>query len=337
MRVFELHFNPKKKQDSVFDSFAYEPESQQESGLGNLYMAGELTKALPQNNAFLDNLSAVIKNDFYVKSDFSEALKEANNFLEKETKSGNVNWLGNLNFAIVNIGNSILNFTKVGDVKILLLRQGEVLDIGQNLELQDQEPYPMKVFSNTASGKLLAQDKIIILSQEIFSAVSQNEDFLNQLSKASREKEIKNVFKLNKELFYEASGLCLLITEVNSPVKSGQTDIGIAFPIKIPVKVILVICLILLLAVAYFLFGDKKVGVFNQSDFEKELQNARSKIAMAENFIIMKKEDKARGLFEEAWSMLLPISESKSPLRAEASSLQESIEKYLDKNNSAAR
>lgn len=331
MKIFELHFNPKRKQDSIFDSFVYEPENQQENQFGNLYMAGELTRVLPQNNNFLDNLSSVIKNGFYSKADFSEALKGANDFLEKETKSGNVNWLGNLNFAVINIGNSILNFTKVGDAKILLLRQGEVLDISQNLELQDQEPYPLKVFSNIASGKLLAQDKILILTKEVFQAVSQNEVFLNQLNQVNKEKEIKNIFKLNKDVFSEISGLCLLITEVNTLNRGGQKDIGfIHFPtIRIPKKIILIAGFILILIAAYFLFGNERETGFNRSNSEKALQDARSKIIMAENFIIIKKEDKARALFREAWEILLPISESNSPLRREAASLKNSIEKNL--------
>lgn len=335
MKVFELHFNPKRRDDRIFDSFIYEPESQQENQLGNLYMAGELAKILPQNEAFLDSLSVVIKNGFYDKDDFSEALRVANNFLEKETKAGNVNWLGNLNFAVVNINNSILNFAKVGDIKILLLRQGEILDISQNLELQDQEPYPMKVFSNIASGKLLAQDKIFILTKEIFKTVSQNEVFLKQLDEVNKEKEIKNILKFNKDIFSEIAGLCLLITEVNiSNNKGGQDNVRfIHFPIRIPVripsKIILIVSFIFILAAAYFLFGGKKEEKLNQLDFETELQDARSKIIMAENFIIIKKEEKALVLFKEARNILSPILESNSPFKKEAAALNESIEKYL--------
>lgn len=332
MKIFELHFNPKRKQDSIFDSFVYEPESQQENQIGNLYMAGELTRTLPQNYSFLDSLSNIIKNGFYDKKDFSGALRGANDFLEKETKSGNVNWLGNLNFAVINIGNSILNFAKVGDVKILLLRQGEVLDIGQNLELQDQEPYPMKVFSNTASGKLLAQDKIIILTREVFNVISHNEAILNQLNQVSKEKEIKSIFKFNKDVFSEISGLCLLITEVNKlNGGSRRADASrlINFSKKISKKTILIICFILVLAAAYFLFEDKNETELNRSDFEQDLQDARSKISMAENFIIIKKNGKALALFQEAKAILLPILESRSPLKGEAAELNRLIDEYL--------
>ncbi|MBI2041446.1 MAG: hypothetical protein HYT20_00315 [Candidatus Nealsonbacteria bacterium] len=320
MKVFELHFNPKGRKDSVFDSFVYDPENTQETQMGSLCMAGELTRALPQNGSFLDSISGAIKNEFYNKANFSEALKQANVFLDKETKTGNVNWLGNLNFAIVNIKDSILNFTKVGNIKILLLRDGEVLDIGQNLELQDQEPYPMKVFSNIASGKLSPQDKILITTQEIFSIISRNENFFNQLSQISSEKELKNIFKYDRDALSEISGICLLIAE-------GGSSSTIAFPsikFSLPVfskKIILIIIFTLILASAFFMFGGKKK---EQSDPNQEkLKQARYKIMMAENFVIMKKDEKAQTLFQESWDILSPIKTE------EAASLRESIKKHI--------
>ena len=65
MRVFELYFNPKKRGDRVFESFVYED---------CLCMAGEISRAMPQNSNFLGILSDTIKNEFSAKNDFSHAL-----------------------------------------------------------------------------------------------------------------------------------------------------------------------------------------------------------------------------------------------------------------------
>lgn len=306
MKVFELHFNQKKRNDRIFKSFV----------IGDLCMAGELIGGLPQNSDFLNNLSDSIKNKFHDKADFSESLKEANNFLDRETKLGNVNWLGNLNFAVLNIRDSFLHFTKVGDIKILLLRDGEILDISQNLELQDIEPYPLKIFSNIASGKLLAQDKILILTDDIFLTISRNETILDQLSRVTKERELKNIFKLNKQIVSEISGACLLI------VLNGTTSsLNIPVPRRIPKKLILVAGLILILLVSYSLFGNEKTEKTNQS--QDSLEDARSKIMMAENFIIMRKEEKAQALYQEAWVILSSVKTE------EAESLKESIRKYI--------
>lgn len=218
MQVFELHFNPKGREDRFFDTFLYEPENIYEKRLGSLYMAGELTQALPQNAHFLNDLAAVIKKEYYSSGlkksreiSFRDAFKKANQFLDEESKRGNVSWLGNLNFATLNFKDLVLNFTKVGDIKILLQRGEELLDIGQNLEYQDTEPYPLKIFGSIVTGKLSQNDKIIILTKDAFSSLTQKEDFLNQLSKVSDEKGLKEILKTKKQILSEISGICLLL------------------------------------------------------------------------------------------------------------------------------
>ncbi len=51
---------------------------------------------------------------------------------------------------------------------------------------------------------------------------------------------------------------------------------------------------------------------------------------MAENLLILKKEEEAQILFQEAQDLVLPLTKRKSPLREEALSLKESLEKYLE-------
>lgn len=322
MKVFELHFNLRGRRDNIFDSFVYEPENSQERESGSLCMAGELTRALSQNGSFLDGISNAIKNGFYAKANFLEALKEANNFLDKEAKSGNVNWLGNLNFAVINVKNSILNFTKVGTIKILLLRDGEVLDISQNLELQDQEPYPLKVFSNIASGKLSSQDKILIATNEIFSIIAKNEAVFSQLSKITSEKELKHILKLGKDAFSEISGICLLISE-GSIASKGLPALKFSLPAFPKKRVILIAIFIIILISSYFIFGRKNQEEKSPDLTHENIEQARYKIMMAENFMILRKQEKAKALYQEAWDILSQINTK------ESAALKEQIEKYI--------
>jgi hypothetical protein len=222
MRIFELHFNPKVKTDLIFDSFCYEPENIYEKRLGSLYMVGELKNLLPQNFHFLAKLSQTIKEGYYTLSFKSseqalkESLKRANEFLAKEVKKENVSWLGNLSFAVLSLKNFNLNFTKYGNLKILLLRGGKIIDIGKKLDFQKKELLPSKTFENIVSGKLAEDDKILILTEEIFSAFSEGfaerEPFLNQIAKLPKieEKKLREILKENKEL-ENLSGVCLLI------------------------------------------------------------------------------------------------------------------------------
>lgn len=351
MRVFELHFNPKAREDKMMNSFVYEPENVSEKRLGNLYMAGELTQVLPQNSQFLNNLALVLKQEHYkegfkrsYETSLREALKRGNEFLDKEAKGGNVSWLGNLSFAVLNFKDFVLSFTKVGGIKILLQKEKDLLDIGQDLEFQDTEPYPLKIFGNIATGKLAQNDKIIILTQDVFSALTQKGNFFTELSQISDEKGLKKLLKINKPILSEVSGICLLLM-VNEELQlkeslsfSKKTLPKFSFPSfsfslprpagKIKKNLILILVLLLILAGSFFVFKGER---------EKELQSAQgilsaaqSKVMMAENFLILKDKEKARTLLEEARDILTPLTKKGVSLNQEALFLQKSINERLE-------
>jgi len=228
MQIFELYFNPKLKEDLLFESFCYEPENVYERRLGSLYMVGELKNTLPQNLKLISNLAQVIKGKFYafpvssLEGSLREGLKKANEFLAEEVKRENTSWLGNLSFSLISLtptprlGVGVdLNFTKVGDLKILLLRGGEITDIGERLEFQEIEPYPLKIFQNIVSGKLAEGDLIFVLSKGVFDFFLK-ENLINEIAQIpaekSFEKELKKILKLKEKTLSEISGICLLIS-----------------------------------------------------------------------------------------------------------------------------
>ena len=247
MRIFELHFNPSPKEDLIFDSFCYEPENVYEKRLGSLFLVGELKNTLPQHLKFFDNLANFLKKQYYSaparfspETALKEGLKRTNEFLEKIVKSGDVSWLGNLNSAVFNLTLCRnkwweINFTKTGDIKILLLRDGEIIDMGKNLEFQDIEPYPLKIFGNIVSGKLVEGDMVLVITKDIFSVFNES----RSVSVASRQKlkkgkgfnrspsvieqialispfdgteakKLKDILKLKEQELLKTSGICLL-------------------------------------------------------------------------------------------------------------------------------
>jgi hypothetical protein len=243
MEIFELHFNPRAREDLIFDSFCYEPANIYEKRLGSLYVIGELRNALPENYHFLSNLAQVIKGNFYFspikprEKSFKDCLKKANEFLEKEVEKNNTSWLGNLNLAVISLKNFNLNFTKVGDIKILLLRSGQIIDIGKELEFQEFEPYPLKIFSNIVTGKLAPNDIILIATKEIFSAFNEKEGALaqNLLEKIAtqvpfEEKLLKKILKENEKFLSQISGVCVLVV-LKPKILSKQ---AFKFEAKIP-------------------------------------------------------------------------------------------------------
>jgi len=223
MKVFEFHFNPKARQDFIFESFCYDPENIYEKRLGNLYMSGFLTNALPQNVRFLNNLAKTIKEKYYKNTStkpeksLRETLRKTNEYLEKIAKEGDVSWLGNLNFAVASFKNFELNFTKVGDLKIYLLRKGQIIDIDQKLKFEEIEPYPLKIFGNIVSGKLTENDIILILTKEIAESFKK-ENILTRIAQMplmepakNEARKIREILNSKKEQLLEIKGICLLI------------------------------------------------------------------------------------------------------------------------------
>lgn len=218
MQIFEFHFNPKLSENLIFDSFCYEPENIYERKIGSLYMVGSLRDVLPKNLHFLERLQKLIKEKYYLRTistpekSLKESLKETNEFLEGVVKRGDVSWLGNLNFVVISLKDFKLNFTKVGGIKIFLLRRGQVTDIDKKLRFQDIEPYPLKVFPNLVSGKLAENDLILVLTKEI-SEFFQTEGILNEIAKFGRfsEREFKEILEEKREMLSKVSGICLAI------------------------------------------------------------------------------------------------------------------------------
>ncbi len=224
MKVYEFCFNPpseKKKfleSDLVFQSFCFEPKNIYEKKMGSLYMVGLLKNVLPKNIYFLEKLAKFIKDGYYKKTIFSPekslrlVLRQTNEFLEEITKKGDVSWLGNLSFAILALKDFKLNFTKVGEIKIILLRAGKLIDIERKLKLQEIEPYPLKIFGNIVSGKLALNDLVLIFTQDIFEFF-QSENLLNEIAKSPQilEEKLKNIFEEKKEELKETRGILLAL------------------------------------------------------------------------------------------------------------------------------
>jgi len=184
MQTFEYYFNPKRKDDVLFDSFCFEPEEGAEKPLGNLYIISQLSNALPSSKIFIKDLIEAIKNEYYsgnynhCSSALKGALAKANEFLNEKQKEGDFSWQGNLDFAVLAIDGMMINFVKIGGLEIYMMRGDEIFNISDNLEYQDTAPGVF--FSNVATGKLSPEDKLVIVTKEICLS-KKKEEFLQLL------------------------------------------------------------------------------------------------------------------------------------------------------------
>jgi hypothetical protein len=219
MRIFQFYFNPNLKEDLIFDSFCFEAANIYEKRLGSLYMVGLLKNALPKNYNFLEKISKFVREKFYKKTlskpekALRETLKETNEFLAKIAKEGDVSWLGNLSFAILNLKNFELNFTKVGEMKFYLIRGKKIIDIDKRLKLQDIEPYPLKIFGNVVTGKLIENDLVFVLTKEVFDFF-QNENLIQKIREIDyfNEKDFKKILDEKKEKLSQVKGIVFVIS-----------------------------------------------------------------------------------------------------------------------------
>ena len=186
MLIFEFHINPKIK-NTALNSFYYNSlnpkQEKRENSVSELYIANlsatsnKDTKIIDFNNS----LVAEIKKNYYSKKNFQQIFKKINNFLQKQIKINNVFWFNNLNVAVLNIIPKTnlynINFTKTGNIKFLLIREKQIINIAENLESKN-------LFESIASGQLLENDKILILSNEIFSAFTyfKKQDILQEIA-----------------------------------------------------------------------------------------------------------------------------------------------------------
>ncbi len=245
MKIIELYFNPKAKKEVVYDSFIFEPENAQEKNLGNLYIAGEFTNVLPQNSKLLNDLAKIIKTEYYTENNANDltpkrselnlknGLKKANQFLTQKTNKGNTSWLGNLNFVAISLNDFILNFTKIGNIKILLLKTDysldendepsvEIIDIGTNLEFQNTKTCSSETFGNIATGMLSPNDKIMILTNDAFNFF-QKKNLIKELTTTNEEKELKKIFAKYQKDFSGISGVCLLMFSDSAQKNAKKT------------------------------------------------------------------------------------------------------------------
>lgn len=184
-----------EEEKSFCDIFVYEPENIEEKLLGNLYIIGEVVN-LPENSSYIVNLLAsIIKKEFYSNKKRSTlesleaSLNKANSTLSEITERGNVAWIGNLNMTCAAHRHRELHLSQTGKIKTLLARNGQIKDIGKNIN-SEEKPHPFRTFANIASGELEINDLVLFATPGLFDILSMEK--IRQLSYSADFEEITN-------------------------------------------------------------------------------------------------------------------------------------------------
>jgi len=264
MKVIEYQINPKLYRDLYSEGFFFKPPHKDKKHLGELYFIGEIYNFSKKDKEILQELAQIAKHEFYRQAKLSpeDAFKQTIRILNRKLKSlvskGEIKWLGNFNLALLNVNNFSLIFSKSGTIKILLLRNNEVIDLGENLESQTLTTGALdKFFPNFVAGKIFFNDKIFVLTQLLFEKFSQ--DILEEILSLEKFnlREIKKVLRGYRKELRDVQGIfCLIIPE---PVKSSrllflQWGYRISRLICLHKKLFLLLGLAFILGVSYLIF-----------------------------------------------------------------------------------
>ncbi len=227
MQIFQLHFNPNNKKKTTVDTFYYEPQDVYEKRLGALAVGGEIKNVSSPNKTLLNNLAYKIKSTYHALPTRTQqealiaGLNEGNKFLSEKSIDGS------LSVAVLSIKNNKLEFSKIGNIKILISRNGEITDIGKNAEDKTEN------FGSIATGKIKKEDKLIILTKNIHKEFIK-EGLLSNFTKASpiSEKKLEKISEAQEQKFPKIPGICLLVDFSIKTLKSNDTTTQKRFSIK---------------------------------------------------------------------------------------------------------
>src|SRR3989344_5736304 len=182
--------------DSFFDVISYREPGIRENSLGSLFILGNVKNGANDELSYIINLAASIaKREYYSdrsvslgapKEALEKTLKKTNEVLSDFFKGKN----SNIDLAIVSVAGQNIYVSRIGKLKIILAREGETIDVLNNVQLFSKELTESdKEFSNIISGKLRDGDKIFA--------------YIPFRTITSREKQIKEAFASQSQNEFE--------------------------------------------------------------------------------------------------------------------------------------
>jgi len=361
MQIFELHFNPKLKEEQVFDSFVYEPENIYEKKLGSLYMVGELHNTLPPNLKFLNNLPYPLKiflsiasgklspNDLILvlTKDIFEFFQQQN-LLAKIAQASSQDEIDSKK--LKNILPSSL-FTqdegsKISGICFLSVVKTESEPARQFKPILFQKEalpnFSLKNIGGLIKAIVNIRKKVSFkislpklpkpraflkkvrgkLKIPNFKALTKNK--LKQIIPIPKNKPVASLPVIAKQLSKIPTRVPISIVEKFRATPGADSAPGVK-------KLILVLALILSLSLGFLIF--KQVEEKKEKEIKVSLSEIQEKVNQAENFLIFKNEEKANSLFKEAWREISPLTEIETSIKSDVISLKQSIEENLNNLN----
>ena len=207
--------------------FKYSGENVTSSALGSIVGVFEVSERSEDSAYIVNFLASVAKKEYFSNprrgpiESFEASLHKINLALAELVKHGNIAWLGKFHGVIGILEKNNIHFSATGEAKILLLRDRQLSEISAGLASEESSIHPIKTFSEVSSGRLMADDKIILTSPELFTLLS-------------LEDVEKNALRMDSERFAQ-----FLRTALTNELDLAGTiiiDITIGKPVRPPKK-----------------------------------------------------------------------------------------------------
>lgn len=156
-------------------AFQYSSDNVAGRSLGTLF--GFFEVEIHDNDAayIVNFLASVAKKEYFanprrdVEDGFETTLHKINVALAEIAKEGNISWLGHLHGIVAAISRDTVYFSATGDGVLSLARDGSFRPISDGLAEVLSEPHPLKTFTEVASGKLIENDVLLVLSPTVWT------------------------------------------------------------------------------------------------------------------------------------------------------------------------
>ncbi len=174
-------------------TFQYTGENVSKANLGTLIGVFEIDDQSEDSAYIVNFLASVAKKEYFNNprrgaiESFEAALHKINLALAELVKHGNIAWLGKFHGALGVLEKNNLHFSVSGHAAILLLRNQTIADIGDGLASDEAHIHPIKTFVEVSSGRLSANDQILMSSPELLALFSM-EDLNKQASRMGGER-----------------------------------------------------------------------------------------------------------------------------------------------------
>lgn len=180
-RTAKVLSETKKSKDKEAVAIAYEhiPRDPQEQKHGSLYAVIEVEDAGGHAEDLAEVIIDTLHSEYYDDPDkeslasFESALAKVNEALAEKTQEGQINWLGKLNGILAVLSGNTLHLTQAGKAEAYLYRGDHALHVSEGLA--GDSINPLRTFINVASGDLTENDRLALVTPDIFLKISKDE------------------------------------------------------------------------------------------------------------------------------------------------------------------